>query len=80
MSRTTDDAQFVPLRVAVITISDSRTTGDDTSGDVVEWEPHIEYRMASCSPRSKALEPFGAKVCAFRVAAQQGFGHHHQVA
>ena len=33
MSRTAEDAKFVPLRVAVITISDSRTEEDDTSGD-----------------------------------------------
>lgn len=33
MSRTTADAKFIPLRVAVITISDSRTPDNDTSGD-----------------------------------------------
>ena len=33
MSRTPKDAKFIPLRVAVLTISDSRTTADDTSGD-----------------------------------------------
>ena len=33
MSRTTADAKFIPLRVAVITISDSRTPGNDASGD-----------------------------------------------
>ncbi len=33
MSRTPDDAKFIPLRVAVITISDSRTPENDTSGD-----------------------------------------------
>ena len=33
MSRTAKDAKFVPLRVAVITISDSRTRSDDGSGD-----------------------------------------------
>ena len=33
MSRTTADAKFIPLRVAVITISDSRTPENDTSGD-----------------------------------------------
>jgi molybdenum cofactor biosynthesis protein B len=47
MSRTTDDAQFVPLRVAVITISDSRTTGDDTSGDYLAAELEREgHRLA----------------------------------
>jgi len=33
MSRTSADAKFIPLRIAVITISDSRTPADDTSGD-----------------------------------------------
>jgi len=33
MSRTSADAKFIPLRVAVVTISDSRTTENDTSGD-----------------------------------------------
>ena len=33
MSRTHKDAKFIPLSVAVITISDSRTPENDTSGD-----------------------------------------------
>jgi molybdenum cofactor biosynthesis protein B len=33
MSRTSVDAKFIPLRIAVITISDSRTPDKDTSGD-----------------------------------------------
>jgi molybdenum cofactor biosynthesis protein B len=33
MSKTPKDARFIPLRVAVITISDSRTPENDTSGD-----------------------------------------------
>jgi molybdenum cofactor biosynthesis protein B len=33
MSKTAADSQFIPLRVAVITISDSRTEDNDTSGD-----------------------------------------------
>jgi molybdenum cofactor biosynthesis protein B len=33
MSKTPKDAVFIPLRVAVITISDSRTPDNDTSGD-----------------------------------------------
>ena len=33
MSRTSADAKFIPLRIAVITISDSRTPDNDTSGD-----------------------------------------------
>jgi molybdenum cofactor biosynthesis protein B len=33
MSKTAADSQFIPLRVAVITISDSRTEVNDTSGD-----------------------------------------------
>ena len=33
MSKTEKNARFVPLRVAVVTISDSRTPDNDTSGD-----------------------------------------------
>jgi molybdenum cofactor biosynthesis protein B len=33
MSKTTADAKFIPLRMAVITISDSRTPDNDGSGD-----------------------------------------------
>jgi molybdenum cofactor biosynthesis protein B len=33
MSRTPSDAKFIPLRIAVLTISDSRTPETDTSGD-----------------------------------------------
>jgi len=33
MSRTPDDAAFQPLSIAVLTVSDSRTLADDTSGD-----------------------------------------------
>jgi len=33
MSRTPSDAKFIPLRIAVLTISDSRTPENDTSGD-----------------------------------------------
>ncbi len=33
MSRTAPDAKFTPLRIAVITISDSRTEDNDSSGD-----------------------------------------------
>ena len=33
MSRTSKDAQFLPLRIAVVTISDSRTEENDSSGD-----------------------------------------------
>ena len=36
MSKTAKDAEFKPLRVAVITISDSRTTENDTSGDYLD--------------------------------------------
>ena len=35
MSRTAKDASFIPLRVAVITLSDSRTAENDTSGDIL---------------------------------------------
>ena len=33
MSRTSPDASFIPLRVALLTISDSRTEKNDTSGN-----------------------------------------------
>jgi len=33
MSKTPQDARFIPLRIAVITISDSRTAENDGSGD-----------------------------------------------
>ena len=33
MSRTSPDAKFIPLNVAVVTISDTRTADDDGSGD-----------------------------------------------
>jgi len=36
MSRTSADAKFIPLRIAVLTISDSRTAKDDTSGDYLQ--------------------------------------------
>jgi len=35
MSRTPDDAPFTPLRIAVTTVSDSRTPDNDTSGDLL---------------------------------------------
>lgn len=48
MSRTAADAEFIPLRVAVITISDSRTLVDDSSGDylvgALEAEGHRVLR------------------------------------
>ena len=49
MSRTAKDARFVPLRVAVITISDSRTEENDASGDYLaeslQGEGHlVAYR------------------------------------
>ena len=45
MSRTPKDAKFIPLRVAVVTISDSRTEENDTSGDYlaesIQGEGHL---------------------------------------
>ena len=45
MSKTPADAPFKPLRIAVITISDSRTPQNDTSGDylagALEGEGHL---------------------------------------
>lgn len=36
MSKTTADTPFRPLRIAVLTVSDSRTRDDDTSGDTLQ--------------------------------------------
>jgi molybdenum cofactor biosynthesis protein B len=45
MSKTPNDATFIPLRAAVITISDSRTAENDGSGDylagALEAEGHV---------------------------------------
>lgn len=35
MSTTTDERPFVPLRIAVMTVSDTRTRDDDTSGQIL---------------------------------------------
>lgn len=35
MSRTSEDAVFVPLNLAVLTVSDTRTEANDTSGDLL---------------------------------------------
>lgn len=35
MSTTTDERPFVPVRIAVMTVSDTRTRDDDTSGQVL---------------------------------------------
>ena len=48
MSRTSPDAKFIPLNVAVVTISDTRTADDDSSGDYLaaslEQEGHHVVR------------------------------------
>lgn len=48
MSRTLPDAKFIPLNVAVVTISDTRTADDDVSGDYLaaslEQEGHPVVR------------------------------------
>lgn len=47
MSRTPKDAEFLSLRVAVVTISDSRTEENDTSGDyLVESLVEAGHRLA----------------------------------
>ena len=47
MSRTSADAKFIPLRIAVVTISDSRTSADDTSGDFLAQSLEAEgHRLA----------------------------------
>lgn len=35
MSQTPDDAQFLPVNIAVLTVSDTRTLDDDRSGDTL---------------------------------------------
>lgn len=35
MSRIDENAEFIPVRIAVLTVSDSRTLADDRSGDVL---------------------------------------------
>ena len=48
MSRTTPDATFIPLRVAVLTISDTRTGENDTSGDyLVDALEQAGHHLAS---------------------------------
>jgi molybdenum cofactor biosynthesis protein B len=49
MSRTSSEAKFIPLRLAVLTISDSRTPDNDTSGDYLcdslqEAGHHLAHR------------------------------------
>jgi molybdenum cofactor biosynthesis protein B len=47
MSRTVPDAKFVSLRIAVVTISDSRTPDNDTSGDYLAQSLETEgHRLA----------------------------------
>jgi molybdenum cofactor biosynthesis protein B len=47
MSRTASDAQFIPLRVAVVTISDSRTAENDTSGNYLAESLQAEGHVLS---------------------------------
>ena len=47
MSKIRPDAKFVPLRIAVITLSDSRTPDNDTSGDYLAESLQAEgHRLA----------------------------------
>jgi molybdenum cofactor biosynthesis protein B len=48
MSRTAADAKFIPLRLAVITISDSRTPENDTSGDYLSESLQEEGHVLAC--------------------------------
>jgi molybdopterin adenylyltransferase len=48
MSKTAADATFIPLRMAVITISDSRTLVDDTSGDYLVEALESQGHHLSC--------------------------------
>jgi len=47
MSRTLADAKFIPLRVAVVTISDSRTEENDGSGDYLADSLQAEGHLIS---------------------------------
>jgi len=47
MSKTASDAPFTPLRIAVVTISDTRTPADDSSGDFLAGALEAEgHRLA----------------------------------
>ena len=47
MSKTPHDARFIPLRIAVVTISDSRTPETDSSGDYLAESLQAEgHRLA----------------------------------
>lgn len=47
MSKTASDAPFTPLRIAVVTISDTRTAADDSSGDFLAGALEAEgHRLA----------------------------------
>ena len=47
MSRTAANAEFTALRIAVLTLSDSRTADDDTSGDFLVGALEAEgHRLA----------------------------------
>ena len=47
MSRTPSDAEFIPLRIAVVTISDSRTPDNDSSGDYLAGSLQGEGHLLS---------------------------------
>jgi molybdenum cofactor biosynthesis protein B len=56
MSKTAKEAKFIPLRIAVITISDSRTPENDTSGDyladsLVNEGHTLSYRKIAADDR-----------------------------
>lgn len=67
MSRTSADAKFIPLRIAVLTISDSRTPQDDTSGDYLaeslQAEGHqLAYRRIVKDDRYALRAEFSALI------------------
>jgi molybdenum cofactor biosynthesis protein B len=72
MSRTAADAKFIPLRVAVITISDSRTPENDSSGDYLtgslQAEGHVlAHRKIVKDDRYVLRAEFSALIAADEV-------------
>ena len=50
MSRIDESLEFIPVRVAVLTVSDSRTLEDDRSGDVlVSRIAKAGHELAACA-------------------------------
>ena len=79
MSRTSPDAKFIPLNVAVVTISDTRTADDDGSGDYLaaslEQEGHhVVRRMIVKDDRYVLRAEFSALIADDEVSIVLGTG------